>query len=245
MINFIRKISIMSIIAMAYSSCMPDAETKREGTAAQNNNISFGKSKEYVEVPTQNVSVIRFTASKDRSQTIEGAKGSSIKGSYASFAPKTLPEDVDILMESGVRLSEPAVLEELGYSDSDFTLLSASNAVYLEPEKHQNPLLAVSIGIPLSKPSDSTLRLDNREIDLELNLVVIYRIRDSSKGKIITGIIPTKEISLEKNTAKFKSSYFGTFQLAYTDLEIEEQKETVSKKKFLSARQEKNKLQQQ
>lgn len=166
-----------------------------------------------------------FSSSSNEAQQLSAA--GDISGTALIMPAGALPGDTRITLELGTSLTN-LNLEALGISGS---VQEGSAPVVLSSSSRENPLVPMRLVLPIGLSLMFSLAGGNTE-----NVAVIYKIEDYSTGEFRDGVIPTSEVSFASGKVFFSTSYFGSFQLVYTEkkVAVKDVKEVVTTEKIVT-----------
>lgn len=165
-----------------------------------------------------------FSSSSGSEQSMGAPTDSTISGSRISVSPGALSVDTSIQMDEAAPVATTATTAELGLSTS---FQSSGVAVSVQTSVPMDALQPFTLSLPLPLQSNLT----NSTWD---NLVVFYRVTKVDENKVVSGVIPRSEITVEYGVAKIKSRYFGSFQAAVTTSPVTQAKEAESQAVILT-----------
>lgn len=155
-------------------------------------------------------------ANSNATQEIRVASSSPVAGTVVAFPPGTLAIDTDLKIEEAVTVATSSTAADLGLGDN---IGRTGTAVSIQTSIKTDPVQAFTVA--LSVPQDAGLAL----ADELSTLVVIYKIQKVAEGKVVAGIIPRSEITVDGQSLLFSTKYFGAFQAAFTKVLVTEAKQ--------------------
>ena len=162
----------------------------------------------------------RLTAAMSSSalvtQEVSPNGDSNLAGVLLKFPPGSLAIDTNIALQESVPIATSSAAASLGLRGSVTAVglpLAVQPSILVDPAQ---PFI-----IALQLPPGAGLRL---AAGLD-NLVVMYKVNVYARKQVLSGILPRSALTIEGDSVRFSSRYFGAFQIAYTETIVEQAKE--------------------
>jgi hypothetical protein len=162
----------------------------------------------------------RLTAAMSSSalvtQEVSPNGDSNLAGVLLKFPPGSLAIDTNISLQESVPIATSSAAASLGLRGSVTAVglpLAVQPSILVDPAQ---PFI-----IALQLPPGAGLRLASG-LD---NLVVMYKANVYATKQVLSGILPRSALTIEGDSVRFPSRYFGAFQIAYTETLVEQAKE--------------------
>ena len=157
-----------------------------------------------------------FPIRKDRSVVVRGNSGELSEGFKMEVDPFTFNYSGQIEIKKSTEIVDSTLFGLLQLSKAAH-FIPGSRAWRFSTSMHINRGKEIKIRLPIDPLSDG------HKFDSGLKLVLVYSVNDDRDGHSYIGIIPNQEISKTQSFAQFKAWNEGTFQFAYSDIDVEEQ----------------------
>lgn len=147
-------------------------------------------------------------------QVLEAGSNTTISGSSAAFPPGSLAIDTEVSLATTAAIGNTDTLERLELGTE---VARSGAAVEILSSTPTDAAAPFTLAIPL--PDGSGLALSG---DQWSNLSIVYFVKKFSQGSIgVTGIIPRSMVDVSSGYAKFKTTFFGTYQAIITSKPID------------------------
>lgn len=163
-------------------------------------------------------------------QTLQTSESGTLGGTSISFPPGSLAVDTLLVLKEGATLATSGTAAELGLK-TGFTTVGV--AVSIQPTTAIDAARPFTISIPL--PASSPLHL----ADATDKLIILYKVNQNDKAQIALGAIAQQDLTIGPRYVSFKTSYFGVYQVAYSDTAIEKGFEVATEGAILTKDQAK------
>ena len=170
-----------------------------------------------------------FKAGASTIQTLNAT--GAIAGTSLSFPPGAISVNTNVTIEEGGAIANSAVANKLGLGSSGFS--AASNAVVVNSSVAMDTDKPFTLQIPVAGSGLVGFGLAAKK------LIVVYKVTKVGQGnKKVAGVIPPDKVILLDGKASFETTFFGSFQLAYTEADITAPLEAEDNSPILSKRDE-------
>jgi hypothetical protein len=154
-------------------------------------------------------------AGSTETQSIQVADNADLVGSEIAFPPGTLAVDTSITVESGVPFDGGAVKSVLELEEGQ-EIEPVGGTLVLSSSEPVDAVGTIQVAMPLNQ---SVALLLTAPVEKE-KIIVIYKVQKYAENTFAIGIIPSSELTFQDDKVIFGTSYFGSFQLAISSVEI-------------------------
>jgi hypothetical protein len=159
-----------------------------------------------------------FDPSSTETQVLKAGAG-KVAGAALAMPQGALSIPISVTIGEGSSLVTSASTSDIGLESGSAT--AAGPSVSFVPSAAVEANAAFTLSIPISTTSTLALGTD---VNAPENMVVLYRVSSIENGKTVyaAGLIPKRDLTMTGKSVQFQSTKFGTFQVATTDVKIEE-----------------------
>jgi hypothetical protein len=162
--------------------------------------------------------VAAFKVTGDTTMTMPAPAGSTFRGAAVAFPPGSLAIDTEITLEEGAPLASEGVMAELGMGAP---MLGSAVPVMVTAASDLDAAKPFTIELPLP---DLAALADPGVEDPLANLAVLFKCEWVTEGKVMLGILPRAEITVEGGVAKVTVTRFGVYQAVLMPEPVTEKK---------------------